>query len=74
MNVLEQILVIYVAKLFGSVSICFKMIYDLTVSFDNILNGSLNPKQLPVIFKFNSPWEHSGICEKIWINLMRAEK
>ena len=38
MNVLEQILVIYAAKLFGSVSICFKMIYDLTVSFDNILN------------------------------------
>lgn len=45
---------IYIVKLFDSVSICFKMIYDLTVNFDNILNGSLNSEQLPVIFKFNS--------------------
>ena len=45
---------IYIAKLFDSVSICFKTMYDLTVSFDNVLNGSLNPVKLPVIFKSNS--------------------
>ena len=40
--------------LLDSVSICFKIIYDLTDSFDNLLNGSLNSEQLPVIFKLDS--------------------
>lgn len=47
--------------------------YDLTVSFDSIVSGSLNTKQLPVIFKFNSSWEPSGFCEQIWIILMLSE-
>lgn len=48
--------------------------YDPTVSFDNILNGSLDPVKLPVIFKFNSSWEQSGFCQRIWINWMPSEK
>lgn len=54
-------------------SICLKIMYDLTVSFDNIVNGSLNTEQLPVIFKLNSSWEQSGFCEQIWINLRLSE-